>query len=65
MFREIELPSFEVSRVDMVFALSFVLVLAGGSMMFLSNVVWAIIASMVGMFLGFFSMILCLGLEFD
>lgn len=63
MFREIELPSIEVGRVDGVFTFSFALVLAGGSLMFLSGVAWIVVLSMVGMFLGFFSMVLCLGMD--
>lgn len=63
MFREIEPPGFEVDRVDGAFALGFVLVLAGGSLMFLSSVAWIVLSSTVGMFLGFFSMVLCLGLD--
>jgi hypothetical protein len=63
VFREIELPGFEVGRVDGVFALGFVLVLAGGSLMFLSSVAWIVLSSMVGMFFGFFSMVLCLGMD--
>jgi hypothetical protein len=52
-------------KVDAVFVFSFVLVVIGAGLMFLSEVVWVVMLSMVGMFFGFASMVLCLGLEFD
>lgn len=55
----------EFDKVDAVFVFSFFLVLVGAGLMFFANVLLVVLAAMVGMFLGFASMVLCIGLEFD
>ena len=55
----------EIGKVDVVFALSFIVVVAGAVMMFVASQPVIVIASMIGMFLGFVVMILTLGLEIE
>ncbi|MDZ7689516.1 MAG: hypothetical protein U5J64_12555 [Halobacteriales archaeon] len=65
MLKEVTLPIFDIDKVDIVFALAFVVVVVGAVLMFVATQAVIVIASMVGMFLGFAAMLLCLGLEFD
>ena len=65
MLKYFDPEDFDFDKVDAVFVFSFFLVLVGAGLMFFSEVVWLVMLAMIGMFLGFASMVLCLGLEFD
>ena len=65
MLKEVTLPVLDIDKVDIVFALAFVIVVVGAVLMFVATATSIVITSMIGMFLGFTVMVLCLGLEFD
>jgi len=52
-----------LTRVDFIFTFSFVLLILGAVMMFLTSNVLLIISSLVGMILSFCAMILCVAME--
>jgi len=65
VLKEVTLPVLDIDKVDIVFALAFVIVVVGAVLMFVATATSIVITSMIGMFLGFTVMVLCLGLEFD
>ena len=65
MLKEVTLPVLDIDKVDIVFALAFIIVVVGAVLMFVATAAAIVITSMIGMFLGFTVMVLCLGLEFD
>lgn len=52
-----------LTRVDFVFTFSFILLILGAVMMFLTASTLLVIASLVGMFLSFCAMVLCVAVE--
>lgn len=52
-----------LTRVDFVFTFSFILLILGALMMFQTASILLIIASLVGMFLSFCAMLLCVAVE--
>lgn len=54
---------FNYDRIDWIFAAAFFAVVAGGAVLFFSQTVLMTVASLVGMFLSFCVMLLCVGIE--
>jgi hypothetical protein len=54
---------FNYDRIDWIFSASFFVVVAGGATLFFAQTFLMTIASLVGMFLAFCTMLLCVGIE--
>lgn len=54
---------FNYDRIDWIFAAAFSAVVAGGAVLFFSQTVLMTVASLLGMFLSFCVMLLCVGIE--